>query len=82
MTDKEERQGLNADKIRKVTGLVQRLQKFEFFVGLRLSMMLHATVDHRATMFQGDNVNASMEIRMVASLVKELESHKDDFDEF
>ena len=33
-------------------------------------------------MLQGDNVSMSMAIRMVVSLVKELESHKDNFDEF
>ena len=82
LTDKEERQGLNADKIREITGLVQYLQKFEFFIGLRLSILLYKTVDRHATMLQGDNVNISVAIRMVVSLVRELESHKDNFDEF
>ena len=82
MTDKEERQCLNADKIREITGFAQHLQKSEFFIGLRLSMLLHERVDHHATILQGDNVNASVSIRMVVSLVKELESHKDNFDEF
>ena len=71
MTDKKERQGLNADKIREITGLVQYLQKFEFFIGLRLSMLLCKTIEHHATILQGDDANMPVAIRMVMSLLKE-----------
>ena len=82
LTDREEKQGLNADKIREITGLVQYLQKFEFLIGLRLSILLYKTVDHHAKNLQGDNVNISVAIKMVVTLVKELERHKDNFDNF
>ena len=37
-SDQEEEKGLNAEKIREITGLVQYLQIYEFFIGLILSI--------------------------------------------
>ena len=73
---------MNAENIREFTGLAQYFQKFELFIGLRLRIILHKTIDHHVTMLQGDNVKTSEAIRMVVSLVKGLKSQKENFDEF
>ena len=61
---------------------MHHLQRFEFFVGLRLSIKLYIIVDFRATILQGNNVNISVALKMMRDLVKKLKYQRADFDNF
>ena len=73
---------MKVEKLRDITGLVQYVQKFKFFFGLKLSIDLYKIFDFHVKFLQGDDVNSHVIITMMKSFVKELTDQRNGFDKY
>ena len=49
VSDRVEKKNLDAEKLRKIHGLIKYMQSFEFLFGIKLSIVLYSEVDKIAT---------------------------------
>ena len=82
LLDRDERNGLKVEKVRKITGLIRYMQSFEFLFGIKLSKMLYFEADKIATNLQGDKVCISSAVGYVKQLIDRLERKKGEFETF